>query len=209
MVFNAGRFRALREWFGVEAMDARIATASGVGHHGRDFVVHCLSADNAGEPVENPRQTPAYRYSERFGPMPPCFARATRWRRGDGSPWLMVGGTASVRGEISCHHEDLRRQLDETFYNLAAVVRSARGIDCARLQPADVRSLLREYEDLRVYFVVPEQREAIARRLRGLISPRARLEFVHVDLCRPDLLVEIEGLVPLGGRDAAGPPSRI
>ncbi|MEM6795894.1 MAG: hypothetical protein AAF725_18105, partial [Acidobacteriota bacterium] len=39
MVFNAGRFRALREWFGVEAMDARIATASGVGHHGRDFVV--------------------------------------------------------------------------------------------------------------------------------------------------------------------------
>ena len=37
-------------------------------------------------PVENPRQIPAFRYSKRYGPIPPCFARATRIKTPTKSP---------------------------------------------------------------------------------------------------------------------------
>ena len=66
--------------------------------------------------MENPRQTPSYRYSERYGPSPPCFARATLAAlspddeeyltvRLDGAAllldmWIAPGGKF-VKGEVS------------------------------------------------------------------------------------------------------------
>ena len=202
MAFNSGRYRALSETCrrgGPEAPHPDPATASGVGHHGRDLMVHCLAADRRGASVENPRQIPAYRYSARYGPLPPCFARATRLPANvpdaetsaepEKAPWLLVGGTASVLGEKSAHVGNLDRQLEETLANLAAVARvglgerSATGPDGA----------LRTYRHLRVYFVDPGDREILQRRLRRRL-PEARVEMLRADLCRPDLLVEIEGI---------------
>ena len=82
MVFNGGRFAACEHWHGSpNDFDHTLASASGVGVLGRALAIHCLAADDAGEPVENPRQVPAYKYSRRYGPRPPCFARATRLTR--------------------------------------------------------------------------------------------------------------------------------
>src|SRR2546423_10034231 len=55
MVFNAGRFAALR---GVRAApgtgeDVLLPTATGVGHHQRDLLVCCLALASPGKPVEN------------------------------------------------------------------------------------------------------------------------------------------------------------
>jgi hypothetical protein len=54
MVFNAGRFAAFRDWFGepASAFPRAVATASGVGHHGKDLVIHCLAADTPGAAVD-------------------------------------------------------------------------------------------------------------------------------------------------------------
>ncbi len=199
MVFNAGRFRALQTWLGESQLQQQVATASGVGHFGDELVIHCLASSLAGEPVENPRQIPAYLYSDRYGPVPPCFARATRW--GDGVPWLLVGGTASVRGEDSLHDDDLRRQMDETLYNLAAVVRAGLGTSCAHVSHEDVRRALHSFEELRVYHTCPTLREPIAQRLDGLLCSSTLVEFQHADLCREELLVEIEGIARLTSPD--------
>ena len=43
----------------------------------RDLMIDALSAASPGIAVENPRQIPSYRYARRYGPRPPCFARAT------------------------------------------------------------------------------------------------------------------------------------
>src|SRR5262245_18541988 len=49
MVFNAGRFHAFESWYGSTAAFSRhVATASGVGHWGRDLVIHCLATQEAG-----------------------------------------------------------------------------------------------------------------------------------------------------------------
>jgi chorismate lyase / 3-hydroxybenzoate synthase len=123
MVFNAGRYEAFSIWYGgTQGFDQDIATASGVGHNGADLVVHCLSARAPGIAVTNPRQINPHRYSARYGPVPPCFARATVL---ESQGWVLVGGTASILGEDSLHMTSLSMQMSETLTNLASVVETA------------------------------------------------------------------------------------
>ena len=176
MVFNAGRYEALSEWFGGDqAFDTRVASASGVGHQGQDLVIHCLASDRPGRAVDNPRQTAPYRYSRKYGPLPPCFARATRIENG-GEPLVLVGGTASIVGEESVHLGNLVRQTEETLVNLAT------------LAP------LTGYRELRVYYPDPERLDELRDLLDGAFPRAERIEWVRADLCRSELLVEIEGI---------------
>lgn len=191
MVFNAGRYAAYVLWHGQEDVGSQAATATGIGHGGSDLVLHCLSAVAPGEPIENPRQVPAYRYSKRRGPMPPCFARATLVRTG-GTPLLLVGGTASVRGEDSVHLGDVAAQALETFRNMAALLG-------AGSSTRSMRGALARYRSLRVYMVHPMD----GVRLRTLVTehfPGVELvEFIRADVCRRTLLIEIEGTADASG----------
>src|SRR5580765_4280278 len=75
MAFNVGRYDAFAAHFGRPTVFGQsVPTASAVGVQGDEFVLYGLAAAEPGVPVENPRQVPAYHYSRRFGPMPPCFA---------------------------------------------------------------------------------------------------------------------------------------
>ena len=196
MRFNAGRQRAFVEWFGGTDRFAQVLpAASAVGHGGDALAVYVLAARSPGEPVANPRQRAPHHYSRRFGPVPPCFARATLL------PWsadrlLLVGGTASVLDEDSVHRDHLTAQIEETFENLAALTRSA-----YHLAPA-ARSALGSYRDLRIYHVRPDDRPAIERSVRAAFPNVRQPQFVRAELCRSDLLVEIEGLAadPSGAR---------
>jgi chorismate lyase/3-hydroxybenzoate synthase len=188
MVFNAARFAAYSARYGGrEVFPRALPTASAVGTGGPDLTLHCLAAEAAGQPVENPRQVPAYHYSRRFGPLPPCFARATVVRPRAGAPLLMVGGTASIRGEESVHEGDLAAQIDETLANLASVVSAAGGVH----GPADA---LARYRHLRAYHRRPEDGSEVERRLRAAFPGLDALELVSAELCRRELLVEVEGL---------------
>jgi enamine deaminase RidA (YjgF/YER057c/UK114 family) len=187
MCFNAGRFAACSDWLGgPDAFDRLLATGSGVGHDGSDLVIHALAASVPGTAVENPRQIPAYRYSRRFGPRPPCFARATIVREPSRTPLLLVGGTASIRGEESIHVGDLSGQTRETFENLASLVQSA-GSDAG----------LAAFHDLRVYHSGESERDTIARIIENAFPSLNHLEYIRADLCRPELAVEIEGVAEL------------
>ena len=175
MVFNAGRYEALSEWFGGrETFDTRVASASGVGHRGRDLVIHCLASDRPGRAVDNPRQVAPYRYSRKYGPLPPCFARATVIEH-----LVLVGGTASIVGEASVHLDDLARQTEETLTNLA------------------VFAPLERYRDVRVYYPDPARLDELRGLLEGAFPGAGRIEWVRADLCRAELLVEIEGAAEL------------
>jgi chorismate lyase / 3-hydroxybenzoate synthase len=189
MVFNAARFAAYSAWYGGrEAFPRTLPTASAVGTSGADLVLHCLAADAPGQPVENPRQVPAYRYSRRFGPLPPCFARATVVRPRAGAPLLMVGGTASIRGEESMHEADLAAQVDETLANLASVVSAAWG------GLVEGRAALTHYRHLRAYHRREGDRGEVESRMKAAFPGLERLELLSAELCRPELLVEVEGL---------------
>ena len=189
MVFNAGRFEAYTQWYGLPgAFGPTLATASAVGTTGADLVIYCLAADAPGEAIENPRQTPAWRYSSAYGPRPPCFARATRIVL-DGRRLLLVGGTASIVGEASLHAGDPVAQTAETLANLARLIAAAR-------DGADRGASLDRLADLRVYVRRAEDAALVFGLVRAA-CPALTPDIVAASICRPELLVEIEGVAEL------------
>ncbi|WP_428939658.1 hypothetical protein [Fontivita pretiosa] len=198
MVFNAGRFNAYCQWFGRPNLPQHVPTASGVGHRGSDLVVHCLAAAEPAEAIENPRQVPAIGYSRRYGPLPPCFVRATLLKHPRNKrPMLLVGGTASIRGEDSMYPADLPKQTGETLENLRTLLLAARKRAGMPDGPGGTDPLA-AFRSLRVYHPAIADRPWIAaalqRRFTGLIGP---VELLRADLCRAELLIEIEGVAEL------------
>lgn len=195
MVFNAGRHAAFESWYGGSAsFDRAVPTATGIGFHGSDLVIHGLARAVPGIQVHNPRQQPPFRYSNRFGPLPPCFARATLVQEPRGR-LLLVGGTASVCGEDSLHERQLDAQTSETFANLQAVVRAALGqTDAADVpMPNSASASAVSLRDLRVYYRRPEDRGAVGQLVARQVLEGVPVEFCRADICRRELLIEIEG----------------
>src|SRR5262249_5033403 len=199
MVFNGGRFEGYAQWLcasdrsGRSAMSAKtdgfgrlLPTASAVGVISDDLVIYCLASDTHGTPVENPRQKPAYTYSQRYGPMPPCFSRATIADL-NGRRRLLVGGTASIVGEDSAHQDDVGAQLEETLRNLEALIDAATG------ETPSGHALARLL-DLRVYCARAEDAATIHNVLTMRCLRAERIEVAIARVCRPERLGEIEGV---------------
>lgn len=185
-IFNAGRYESFRRWFGPENL-RRLPTATGIGHDGADLIIEALGTNVKGIAVDNPRQIPPVRYSRRYGPRPPCFSRATLVQ--GRTPRLLVGGTASVVGEISVHHCHLAAQIDETMRNLHCLLGSS-GL-----------GQLPWFSELRVYHRRLGDAEEIAQAVRHGFGASTRIELMRADLCRRELLVEIEGVAEAGTAD--------
>ncbi|MGD8376871.1 MAG: hypothetical protein PVF68_12070 [Acidobacteriota bacterium] len=192
MVFNAGRHDALAGWCGGPDEFERVLPAStAVGVVGPDLRIYCLASREPGRPVENPRQRPAYRYTRRYGPLPPCFARATLARIGT-TPCFLISGTASVLGEDSRHVGSLSRQLAETLANMEALLTpSVEGFLRGRPRPGEAAALIRE---VRAYHARRDDGPAVGEAVRRRFPNLERLELVQAAICRSELEVEIEAL---------------
>jgi len=193
MRFNTGRRDGLARFRDTNGFQQWLPTASAIDPHTADLVIHVLAAATPPRPLENPRQVPAYRYSRRFGPTPPSFARATAVAAAqpaalDGA--ILVGGTASIVGETSRHPGDCAAQLEETLTNIAHLL--ARTGET--LAPTEQAAWLAKMRQLRVYVVKPGDRQHVIDRLQQACPNLDRLEVLIADLCRPELLVEVEGL---------------
>lgn len=153
--------------------------ATAIGHHGQRGLlqVYALSAAVPGAALENPRQLSAWQYPRQYGPTAPSFARAMRLP--DGS--LAISGTAAVIGHASHHQDDVAAQAEEAFANLGALLHGAGFETFSARSPLKV--YVRNVED------VDAVRAALARHLDPAV-PRILL---HGDICRSELLVEIDG----------------
>jgi chorismate lyase/3-hydroxybenzoate synthase len=188
--FNSGRFDALRSWMGEIAAE-RLAVATAVGAPGDDYLLHVLIDSHPARPIENPRQISPHCYSKRYGPVPPVFARAcilTPSQRNLLGCSALVSGTASIVGEDTEHRGDLAGQIDETCRNLASLSNALAGKEAVTLQDA-----LDRYDALRVYVPHVHNHAEVRDRFQEIFRVASALEFVQVDLCRPDLLLEVEG----------------
>ncbi len=204
MIFNAGRFAAYYDWYGRDkTLETSIATATGIGYAGSDLCVQVLASTQQGKPVENPRQVRSYRYSPRYGPLPPCFARATLTSKRESTlPDLLIGGTASVCGERSIHDQDIIAQTKETLINLGHLVHAAAQLDNhsgLKDKSVDVDVQLRRFESMRVYY----RDKCHLNPIMDIVWPHidhldpSQIEVVHANICRRELLVEIEGTASL------------
>jgi FkbO/Hyg5 family chorismatase len=165
----------------------RMPAASGVGSHSGGVSVYLLGArDQRGVHIENPGQVPAYRYPATYGPKPPSFARATYLAPGT----LFVSGTAAIIGHETVHGGDVEKQYEVALANIAGVMGernlAAHGVT-ERFTMADLKHVkvyVRHEEDLAVVRAAREQD----------FAADAQVVYITTDICRGDLLVEIEGV---------------
>jgi len=182
---------------------AGFPAATGIGAAAGGFVLEFVAASGAAAamsaPVSNPRQTDAHRYSSRVlvggtGPgraprRTPKFERA-RVVLAAGTATCYVSGTAAIVGEAVAGRDDVEAQTRTTVLNIARLVAPANlrraGVPAAALAPA--------FSVVRTYVKRAADIPAVARIVRGAF-PGAPALFVEADVCREDLLVEIEGAV--------------
>ena len=174
-LFCEGRAAGMGQFFS-EGFPA----ATAIGHHAdtHRLQVYLLACDVPGVRVENPRQVSAWRYPRQYGRTPPSFARAMAL---PGQDVLAISGTAAVVGHSSAHEDDLDAQLGETLANLETLLAHAG-------MPAgfDTHSPLKAY--VRRSLDAPRVLAFLASHLPGV-----PVLLLHGDVCRRELLVEIDG----------------
>lgn len=161
------------------------ATAIGVPQSSGRLQVIALCARTPAIALENPRQTPAWQYPREFGPVSPGFSRGALL--GEGAAMrLLASGTASIVGHVSQHPEDALAQLRESLVNLEVLLQQG-------TQHSGRQFDIRTPDALRVYLRRPADLAAVQSGLDGRIAPE-RIVFLHGDICRRELLVELEGV---------------
>lgn len=189
--FCVGRARAVDVMFNDPP-----PAATAIGSEGDNDVLQ-LIALCAREPalaLENPRQTPAWRYPRDYGPVSPGFSRGAVLDADTATPRLLASGTASIVGHVSQHVGDTGAQLRESLANLDALLAEGgakAGCEFNRAGCEALRVYLRHERDLAL------AQAAIA--ASGL--PEARVLYLRGDICRRELDVELEGVFVATAQD--------
>jgi chorismate lyase/3-hydroxybenzoate synthase len=157
----------------------RFPAATAIGHRGPRgrLQVYALSATSDGRALENPRQVSAWEYPRQYGPTAPSFARAMLLPQGG----LAISGTAAVLGHASHHVGDVTAQVDEAVANLQAL------LERAALPAFDA------FSPLKVYVRHPEDAGAVSAVLARHLDASVPRILLQGDICRTELLVEIDG----------------
>lgn len=184
--FNLGRQEAFFE-AGQAAFDGAPA-ACALGIHQGALCVRFLAGRVAPLPVENPRQVSAYRYPPAYGPRAPTFSRAALAELGGGDVALFISGTASIVGHETVHVGEVIAQTQETLRNLEAVIAAANERATARFDVArlDCVVYVRHVAD------APLVRQVLEAALGARAHTVSHAVYLEADICRQDLLVEIE-----------------
>jgi enamine deaminase RidA (YjgF/YER057c/UK114 family) len=168
--------------------------STGIGTRGANIAMSCMALDSRRPdvfvmPLENPQQTAAYDYQVKYSPQSPKFSRAMAVVQGHFISTL-VSGTASIVNARTCHVGDIARQTEQTIENIERLIAPE---NFARHGLPGAGATLKDIAKLRVYVKHQHDyekcREVCERRL-----PRVPAIYLHADVCRPDLLVEIEAV---------------
>jgi chorismatase len=168
-----------------------LPAATCVGSHGGGVAFYLLACRTPrATHIENPRQTPAYRYPSKYGVKSPSFARATYLAEPDGSGRLFVSGTASIIGTETVHEGDMAGQTMTTLENIEILV----GRENLSRYGIDADLSLRDLDAVKVYVKHREDIPVAERICAGAFALDAEVVYANVDICRDDLLVEIEAV---------------
>ncbi|MEO6875384.1 MAG: hypothetical protein ABI222_11255 [Opitutaceae bacterium] len=162
-----------------------LPSASGVGT--ADGCLSLVFVAGLADPrhIENPEQLPAYCYPAEHGPRSPSFSRATVVKL-PARTLSFISGTAAIKGHQSIAPDVLEPQLTCTLDNLQLISQTSGlgenlGADCA---------LQRHFK---VYVRHARDLKAVQTRLeRDLLKPADHVTYLQADICRAELLLEIE-----------------
>jgi chorismate lyase / 3-hydroxybenzoate synthase len=182
--FNSARRSALEAW-GRE-VSGNVPAACALGSvTGSPLVIYFLASRESPAVIENPRQVSAYEYPPQYGPKP-VFSRASLLRETSGAI-LFISGTASIVGHQTVHAGDVAAQTRETLVNIEALLGEANrvsGTSRFGLEELAYKVYVRNSADLPL----------IQSQLRTALGSQPQVVYLQADICRQDLLVEIEAI---------------
>ena len=179
-------------FYGCDAWDNGYPAATGIGASAGGVVVEISAIKSeqcANLPIDNPLQIAAHNYSQQVldGKVieqlsertTPKFERARLL--GD---TVLISGTAAIKGERSNYSTDAVEQAAETMEIMDRLTSK---------ENIPVENNGSQYDLLRVYV----KREADIPAVRDYMQnhyPTAQKHYLVADVCRPELLIEIEGV---------------
>ncbi len=168
--------------------------STGIGTSNCDVTMSCIALlsdrdDVILMPLENPQQVAAFDYAEHYSPESPKFCRAMAIAAGDCAT-ILVSGTASITDSETRFIDDVEGQTNQTLDNIAALISEGNfkqhgmpGLGATLDDLALVRVYVKRQEDY-------EKTRAICQQRLGELP----IIYAIGDVCREDLLVEIEGI---------------
>jgi enamine deaminase RidA (YjgF/YER057c/UK114 family) len=181
--FNIGRQDAFLECH--RGATGNVPAACAIGLAGGPLSIAFMAGVSPAVPLENPRQVSAYNYPADYGPRSPTFSRGALAYL-PGQEILFISGTASIVGHQTVSPGDVPGQCRESMANITAVVDQANRV--GRTGPYSLTDL-----SYRVYVRHAGDFPVIRETLVPLIGT-AEIVYVQADICRHDLLLEIEAM---------------
>ncbi len=183
--FNIGRQNAYQA-AGLHAQSP-FPAASVLGCTERAFwKMAFIAARSPGIAIENPKQTSAFHYPNAYGRTPPLFSRALNHRTAQ-HELLLISGTASISGHQSMHIGNVYAQAGLMLDNIQTL-----------LQSANIHSRRKNLPPFQIERLVPlcyVRHKEDAAGVQDYLQKRLKTQHCPVviaDVCREDLLVEIE-----------------
>jgi enamine deaminase RidA (YjgF/YER057c/UK114 family) len=167
------------------------ATGIGCSAGGLMVVMYAVKAPGiVSRPIDNPLQIPAHRYSQKVlvqgkenARTTPKFERARILE-----DVVFVSGTAAIKGE--------RSELSDN-----AAVQAEEAVDVVNhlVAPANIAAGCKSFRFrmLRVYVRRPEDAETVKKVFSARFAG-VPIHFLNADICRPELLLELEGIGKAG-----------
>jgi len=179
----------------VDGFDRTVYPAStGIGADNRDVVMSCAAFvtnrdDIRMVPLENPNQTAAYDYSGYYSPKSPKFSRAMALSCGPYAT-VFISGTASITDSETRYVDDVEGQTRQTLDNIEALIG---GDNLTQHGLPGLHASLEDLAGIRVYIKHAADFEKTRRVCEARLGELPAI-YAVADVCRPDLLVEIEGI---------------
>lgn len=172
--------------------ELRFPAATGIGSLSGGVNVYFISSSLPRRMhIENPNQLSAYKYPKKYGPKSPSFARATYYSREDNSFNIYVSGTASIKGHETKYKDDIEKQCQVTFDNIKVLISKK------NLMKYGINSdlTLKDLNIIKVYIRKDEDFPIVKKMCQQVFSDDSVILYLKADICRSDLLVEIEGVI--------------
>jgi enamine deaminase RidA (YjgF/YER057c/UK114 family) len=178
--------------------DQGYPAATGIGQDTGGVIIGFIALSDSDiisiKPIMNPGQIDAHQYSKivlegnSVQKCTPKFERAKLVSIGEGN-YIYVSGTASILGEKTVHLGDVEKQTQTTIENIKRLF-SRENQDSLGLD-FNVEKI--NFSHLRVYVKHKEDIPAVQKVCDAELNCKSSL-FLESDVCRENLLVEIEGV---------------
>jgi len=183
-LFCSGRSRAYQQQ---SLAPQAYPAATVIGTQQGEMQIFFIAAKQAGIGIENSLQVSAFDYPSIYSQDPPLFSRALL-HRNQSQEILFVSGTASITGHDTQYAGDINRQTEICLSNIEQLISTA-------VHEHDMTSInLQEFSQFKVYIKNPKDIETVRTHIQQLLGPSAPVYYLHGDMCRSDLSVEIEAL---------------